>query len=61
MSLKLINKNFLEDNDCFGCGHVNEHGLKIAVFRDAEDETRLLGRLHVQRCREAQVRTNGAA
>ncbi len=45
MSLELINRDFLEGNDCFGCGHVNEHGLKIAVFRDAEDDTRLLGRL----------------
>ncbi|NOY83355.1 MAG: PaaI family thioesterase [Nitrospirae bacterium] len=45
MSLTLINKELLEDNDCFGCGHVNEHGLKIAVFRDSEDDTRLLGRL----------------
>jgi len=45
MSIEQINRDLLEENDCFGCGHLNKHGLKIAVFRDAKDKTRLLGQL----------------
>lgn len=49
MSIELINRDFLEGNDCFGCGHLNENGLKIEVFRDSEDKTRLIGRLEPKR------------
>jgi len=35
---EMINKVVLPGNDCFGCGHDNEHGLKIEVFRDGDQE-----------------------
>ncbi len=38
----MINKLVLPGNDCFGCGHENEHGLQIEVFRDGDQE-RLIG------------------
>lgn len=46
MSPRVINKVLLPENACFGCGHDNAMGLKIEVYRDPEDENRLIGRLH---------------
>ncbi len=48
MSIEYINRSWLEENDCFGCGHLNDHGLKITVFRDTDDKTRLLGQLEAK-------------
>ncbi len=39
---EMINRHFLPGNDCFGCGHENEHGLQIAVFRDDQHQDRLI-------------------
>lgn len=40
---EMINRYFLPGNDCFGCGHENEHGLQITVFRDHKHQDHLLG------------------
>lgn len=41
-----INRTFLPGNNCFGCGHDNEHGLQIEVFRDENHQEQLLGHFH---------------
>ncbi|MFQ5588145.1 MAG: PaaI family thioesterase, partial [Nitrospiria bacterium] len=43
---QVLNRVLLEDNDCFGCGHLNPRGLKIEVGRDPEHEHRLVGVFH---------------
>ena len=43
---KLLNKEMLPDNDCFGCGHHNPHGLQIEIRRDDEDRDCLKGEFH---------------
>lgn len=43
---KLLNKEMLPDNDCFGCGHHNPHGLQIEVLRDDDDPDGLKGEFH---------------
>ncbi len=40
---EVINKTILRNNNCFGCGHDNEHGLQIEVFRHDEHPDRLIG------------------
>lgn len=42
MPIEIINQDILEDNDCFGCGMFNPHGLKIEVTRDPGNPKRLL-------------------
>lgn len=39
---EIINKVVLPGNNCFGCGHENEHGLRIEVFRNG-NEAQLIG------------------
>ncbi len=36
----------LPDNDCFGCGHLNPHGLQIEIWRDDENPDGLKGEFH---------------
>ncbi len=43
MQKKSLNQVLLQENDCFGCGHLNPHGLKIEVNRDPEDASRIVG------------------
>lgn len=46
MERVLINKELLADNDCYGCGHLNPHGLKIDIWQDDDDPDRLRGEFH---------------
>jgi acyl-coenzyme A thioesterase PaaI-like protein len=43
MDQSLINKQLLEDNACFGCGHANPRGLHIEVMRDPSHPDQLIG------------------
>ncbi len=36
------NQLTLPENECFGCGQENPHGLRISVFRDPKDSRRIL-------------------
>jgi acyl-coenzyme A thioesterase PaaI-like protein len=45
MTQRIINRELLPDNDCFGCGHANDHGLKLELFLDDNTPDTLLGRL----------------
>lgn len=40
---EILNREMLDGNDCFGCGHRNPAGLDIAIRRDAENPERLVG------------------
>ncbi len=40
-----INIAHLEHNSCFGCGHENPHGLKIAVYHHDNDSRKLRAEL----------------
>ena len=33
----------LPENDCFGCGQENAHGLGLRIFRDPKDPKRIVG------------------
>jgi acyl-CoA thioesterase FadM len=37
------NQLILPENDCFGCGQDNAHGLHISIFRDPKDTQRIVG------------------
>jgi acyl-coenzyme A thioesterase PaaI-like protein len=37
------NRLVLPENDCFGCGQENAHGLGIRIFRDPKDPKRIVG------------------
>ncbi len=43
MTESLLNTELLPGNTCFGCGHENPNGLRIAVFRDPKNPKRILG------------------
>lgn len=42
--MPIINKEWIVDNVCFGCGHANPHGLHIEIEGEA-GSSELLGRL----------------
>lgn len=46
MPKRLLNRTMLPDNDCFGCGHHNPHGLQIDIWQDDRDPERLRGEFH---------------
>ena len=48
MPESLLNKKLLPGNVCFGCGHENPDGLRIAVKRDPMDSRRLIGTFEPQ-------------
>jgi acyl-coenzyme A thioesterase PaaI-like protein len=37
------NQLILPENNCFGCGQENPHGLGIRIFRDPKDSKRIVG------------------
>ncbi len=41
----MINKELMNRNECFGCGHDNEHGLQIEIRRSPEGAAALVGKL----------------
>ncbi len=43
MTSRTLNRELLEGNTCFGCGHENHRGLRIEVVQDGETPSRLLG------------------
>lgn len=43
MTDELLNRDLLQGNICFGCGHENPNGLKIEIRRDPEDDDRIVG------------------
>jgi acyl-coenzyme A thioesterase PaaI-like protein len=38
-----LNETLLKGNNCFGCGPDNPDGLRIRIFRDAANASRLVG------------------
>lgn len=40
---EIVNRDRIEGNDCFGCGHHNPAGLDIVIRRDPENPERLVG------------------
>jgi len=38
-----LNEELLQGNTCFGCGPDNPDGLRIRIFRDPENASRLVG------------------
>ena len=44
MSKRLLNRELLPGNDCFGCGHDNPRGLQIEVTDGEEEREGLAGR-----------------
>ena len=47
-----LNEELLKGNNCFGCGPENPDGLRIRIFRDAANASRLVG---TYRPRETQI------
>lgn len=43
MTKKILNKELLPGNACFGCGHDNPNGLHIEVQRDDNNPERIVG------------------
>ena len=43
---KVLNRDLLPGNVCFGCGHENPQGLRIEIRQDPEDSKRLVGVFH---------------
>lgn len=43
MTDEILNRDLLQENVCFGCGHENPYGLKIEIKRDPEDDDCLVG------------------
>ncbi len=46
MAKMVLNKVLLSENDCFGCGHHNPHGLKIEIWSDDDTPECLKGEFH---------------
>ena len=45
MTERVLNRDLLADNSCFGCGLENPHGLQITIRIDPQREDRLIGTL----------------
>jgi acyl-coenzyme A thioesterase PaaI-like protein len=43
MNNKILNRDLLPGNTCFGCGHENPGGLQIEIRRDPEKVDQLIG------------------
>lgn len=46
MEFKILNRDLLPGNDCFGCGLENKHGLHIELFQKEEEKDKLHGIFH---------------
>lgn len=44
MNEKILNRDLLPGNECFGCGHENPHGLQIEVVDEADAASTLAAR-----------------